>query len=139
MPKVDAKKNKKLYEDLSKSINKGLVASAQSIHKGGLVTALAKTAMGGELGMSVSLEKLPGTSSRDDFALYSESQGRLVATIDPKNKKRFEKMMKGNAFAQIGMITKEEDFAIKGKNGKEIVKTTLDSMLEPYKSTFKEY
>lgn len=138
VPKVDAEKNKKLYKALQKSIDKGVVASAQSIHQGGLAVALAKTAMGGNLGVSVSLEKLPGTATRDDFKLYSESQGRIVVTVDPKNKEKFEKMMEENSYAQIGEVTKE-NFIIKGKEEKEIIKTSIDDMLKSYKSTFKYY
>ena len=82
--------NKELYYDLSRAINEELVASAQGIGIGGLGVALAKTAMGGRLGMEVSLNDLSEKPLRDDSTLYSESQGRFVVTVDPKNKKRFE-------------------------------------------------
>jgi len=139
VPKVDAKKNKKLYEALSKAIDKNLVASSQSINKGGLAIALAKTAMGGKLGLEASLTELPKDCSRDDFALFSESHGRIVVTVAPQYKKAFEKIMKGNSFAKIGTIKKDNSFVVKGKNGNKIISTTINSILRSYKATFKDY
>ena len=139
VPKVGAEKNRTLYSALSSCIEEGIVASSQSIHRGGLIVALSKTAMGGMLGMDVSLERLSGSYSRDDFALYSESQGRLVVTVAPQFKKIFEERMQGNIFSQIGTTIGDDHFIIKNKDGKDIVNTNLNLMLESYKSTFRGY
>lgn len=139
VPVVDALRNKGLYLSLSECIDKGLVASAQSVHKGGLAVALAKTALGGMLGMDVSLENLHGNFFRDDFALFSESQGRLVVTVAPQYQKEFENIMRGNSFAQIGAVNKNDDFLIRDKNGKEIVKTELNDLNWCYKNTLGDY
>ncbi|HLD05575.1 MAG TPA: AIR synthase-related protein [Candidatus Nanoarchaeia archaeon] len=138
VPKVDAQKNKKLYMALSKAIQKGLVASCQSVHRGGLAVALAKTAMGGMLGLEISLKNLPGKVSQDEAALFSESQGRFVVTINPKHQASFEAAMKGNACTLIGKVAKNS-IQIKGLKGNSIVKTTIDSALKAYKSTFKGF
>jgi len=138
VPQVDAERNNKLYRSLAKGIDEELVASAQSIHRGGLAVALAKTAMGGKLGMDISLENLPGDASRDDFALYSESQGRIVVTIAPEDKYKFEQLMDSSSFAQIGQVILNE-FTVKGKDGSEIIKTNVEDLLKPYKQTFEGY
>jgi len=139
VPRVDAAKNKRAYAALAHCIQQGLLASAQSIHRGGLAVALAKTAIGGELGMDISLENLPGTVSRDDFALYAESQGRIVVTIAPENKARFEETMRGNRFANIGVVRNDKQFTIHGRNKSTIVATTIDSLLYAYKTTLAGY
>jgi len=139
VPKVDAEKNKRLYFALSQCIEEGLVASAQSVHRGGLAVALTKTAMGGLLGMNISLRSLPGDFTRDDFALYSESQGRIVVTVDPRYAERFERIMEGNVSARIGTVRGDNLFVVEGKNGREIIRTDLDKMLESYKGTFRGY
>jgi phosphoribosylformylglycinamidine synthase len=59
------------------------------------------------LGIDISLQKIPTTTNRDDYALFSESQGRILVTINPKNKTAFERQLKGTAFAQIGKVTKK--------------------------------
>jgi len=138
VPKVDNNKNKKLYSALHQAINKELVASSQSIGIGGLSVALAKTAMGGRRGISILLGNLHGTWTRDDYALYSESQGRFVVTINPKNREKFEQTMKGNSYSLIG-LTEDNDFIIYGENGSKIINTPITKMLESYKSTFKDF
>jgi phosphoribosylformylglycinamidine synthase II len=139
VPQVDAAKSQRLYRAFFNCIQAGLIASAQSLCRGGLAVALAKTALGGMLGMEAFLENLPGTPTRDDFALFSESQGRILATICPKNKEQFEKKMRGIPLAQIGTVTEDEHITIKGLAGNVIVKTTCAAALKAYKSTFGDY
>ena len=55
VPQVDAKKNYKLYKSVYKAISKRLLASSISVTKGGLAIALAKTAVGGQLGLKINL------------------------------------------------------------------------------------
>ena len=138
VPKVDAKKNSKLYHDLYNAIQKNLVASSQSVNRGGLGVALAKTSMGGMLGMTIDLNKLHGDTSRDDFALYSESQGRILVTVSPKNAEEFEEKLKGNTIAKIGEIADDGQLTITGKHG-VIVKALVTDMLASYKNTFAGY
>ncbi len=139
VPKVDPKKNNKVYRALSKAVDEEFVASAQSVERGGLAVALAKTSMGGKLGMDIYLENIPGSSSRDDFSVFSESQGRLVVTINPDYKEEFENIMKGNAFAQIGVVRADNKFIVHGEEGKEIINTNADNLLNSYKTTFEDF
>lgn len=141
VPKVNPDKNIPLYKALNKAIEQELIASCKSIDIGGLGVALAKTAIAGKLGLDVSLENLPtnGSVTRDDFALYSESQGRFVVTIAPQYKEKFESLMKGNSYACIGRVTDSKEMIIKGLNGKEVVKLGLDQASNSYRSTFRGY
>ena len=138
VPEVDAEKNLKLYKALSNCISEELVASAQSVHKGGLGVALAKTAMGGLLGMEVCLDNLSGMFWRDDCTLYSESQGRIVVTVAPENKDKFEKLMEGNFFARVGVVKEDKSFVVKSAH-KVVINGDVDEMLKSYKSTFAGY
>ena len=139
VPKINARKNKKLYDAFYSCIKKGLIASAKSINRGGLGVALAKKALGGMLGLKVDLKRLPGIVTRDDYALYSESQGRILVTVVPKNSGIFEKIMKGNAFSHIGEVTKSPDFIIKGQSGITNVHTDIHTLLNSYRETFKGF
>jgi len=139
VPQVDAHRNKTLYNALTDCIKEGLVASAQSVHRGGLAVALAKTAIGGKLGMEIDLEQFPSQVSRDDFALFSESQGRLVVTVAPQYKEQFEQHMQGNAFAAIGKVTGDAIFRIRGITGKTIVDANIKTMEHAYTETFRGY
>jgi len=90
-------------------------------------------------GVEVDLKKVPGKVTRDDFALYSESQGRILVTIAKENKEIFEKMMQGNTFAQIGTVTKEPTIIIKGLTGNKVVNMKLTEATESYRETLKDY
>ena len=139
VPQVDAQRNKTLYSALTQCIHEGLVASAQSVHRGGLAVALAKTALGGRLGMDVSLEQLPGQVARDDVALFSESQGRLVVTVAPQYQTQFEQRMQGNTFAAIGKVTGSDVFRVRGITGRTIVDANITTMVPAYTETFRGF
>lgn len=139
IPKVDSKKNKKLYESYFKCVQKELVNSAVSIHKGGLAIALAKTSLSGMLGIDISLKNLPGEFNRSDVALFSESAGRILVTVSSKNKTAFEKHFKGLPVMCIGRIIEEPLIKIKDNKEREIINVTLSKVLKSYKNTFKDY
>ncbi|MBI3485679.1 phosphoribosylformylglycinamidine synthase [Candidatus Daviesbacteria bacterium] len=139
IPKVNAKVNLKLYQSLQKAIEQELVASAQSVNRGGLIIALAKTALAGKLGLEIDLKKLPGVVKKDDIALFSESQGRIVVSVSPENSKKFEKIMNGNNFNLIGEVRGDNQFKVMGISGKAIIETDLEILEKAYKKTFNDY
>ncbi|MBI2043824.1 phosphoribosylformylglycinamidine synthase [Candidatus Pacearchaeota archaeon] len=136
VPEVDVETNTKLYQKLSVAMEKELVASAQSIHKGGLAMALAKTSMGGKLGMEVDIQGWG--EIREDELLYSESQGRLVITVNPEYAAEFERTMEGSNFRRLGVTRSDGKFIVNNKE-KVIVNTEVNKMLESYKSTLRDY
>jgi len=117
----------------------GLIASAISVGRGGIGVALTKIALGGMLGMEISLDAIPGKTRRDDFKLFSESQGRILVTINPKNKNKFERIIKGNIFAKIGKVTFNNAILVYGENHRKIINLDLKTAVKAYKSTFKNY
>ncbi|MBU4086684.1 MAG: phosphoribosylformylglycinamidine synthase, partial [Nanoarchaeota archaeon] len=145
VPTVNARENLGTYRAFSKAVEEGLIASAISVHRGGLATALAKSAIAGQLGMNVDLEKIPIDNEfgmRNDSLLYSESQGRLVVTISPENRDRFEGLMSNIICSEIGRVRGDKRFIVSGFRGQSnatFVDTTVDKMLESYKSTFRDF
>ncbi len=138
VPRVNARANIATYKAFSRAAEEGLVASAISVHRGGLATALAKSAIAGQLGMEIDLENIPSYCTREDFTLYSESQGRVVVTVDPKNKERFEKAIGQNIVAMVGRVRGDNQFVIHGKK-QNVVDTTIEALTESDKSTFRDY
>ena len=139
VPKVDAEKNKKIYEDFYECAQQEVISSAISVGRGGLAVALAKMAIAGQLGMDISLEKIPGSAKNDQEILFSESQGRILATVAPKNKEIFEKTMVRSKPVLIGKITRSENIRIKNKNGENIVNLRISEALEVYRNRFKNF
>ncbi|MEN9328609.1 MAG: hypothetical protein RI947_1417 [Candidatus Parcubacteria bacterium] len=137
VPKVDVSKNKRLYKAFSACTRKGLIASAISVGRGGLAIALARMAMSGMMGVDIALTHIPGTVSRDDYALYSETQGRIVVTINPAYRKRFEAQMSAIPYRCIGKVVDTSIFQIAGKDKHILVRDTVEKLLQSYTLPFK--
>lgn len=135
VPRVQADKNKQLYMVYSAAVEKGLIVSAISVGRGGLSIALGKMALAGNLGLDLSLNNLPGTATEADQLLFSESQGRIVVTIRPQDKKVFAEIFKDIPFAYLGTVQKERAIHIEYQ-GQPIVTLKLKDALSAYKSTF---
>jgi phosphoribosylformylglycinamidine synthase len=138
-PKVDTHKNYKLYKSVFNCNQQDLIASAISINRGGLVTALTKTLIAGGLGAEINLTDVPGNWKENYQALFSESQGRILVSVAPRNAEKFEQMINGNAFAKIGKVINKPTLTIIDKNDKKIVNLNTNQALKNYKATFKDY
>ncbi len=136
-PEVHGKKNLKLYAALEKAIQNGLVASAISVGRGGLAAAFFRTALAGNLGLSADISALSKKLGRADFALFSESQGRVVATVAPKNTAAFEKLFKGLMFAKIGKVDGSTSLTV--KNGTQVTRIPLAEANAAYVKRFKHW
>ncbi len=137
VPKVEGAKNMKLYAALEKAIQKDIVASAVSVGRGGLAAAFVKTALAGNLGLSIDISKSTKTLGRADYALFSESQGRVVVTVAPKQKAAFEKMMKGIPFEKVGKVEKSKFVTIRA--GKAKARIALKDAHVAYTKRFKNW
>jgi phosphoribosylformylglycinamidine (FGAM) synthase-like enzyme len=136
---VNVKQNVKLYRAFYRQVTRGLIASAISVRHRGLAIALAKTSMGGLLGLDIKLHSIPGTASTIQSILWNESQGRIVATVAPGNKNIFEKGLKNIPYACIGTVTKNNVVTIKENNNSIITECTLNDMLKSYRKPFENY
>ena len=125
------------YRALSQAIARELVASAHGICRGGLGVHLAMVAMGGNLGMQVELGRVPVDGvERNDTLMFSESAGRFIVTIDPKNREDFEKLLKPSACAHIGTVTETPQFEIKGFDQETIVSLSVKELKAAWKRPF---
>lgn len=139
VPSTDSKENLKIYRRYAKAAAEGLIASAIGVNRGGLSVALAKTAIAGKLGVNVLLKDLPGKVGHDQKALFSESTGRILLTVNPENKSKFESLMKGIKFAQLGEVSNIDAIKIKGLKNKEIVSVKVGEVLDTYRKRFRDW
>jgi len=133
VPKVNLKKNLKTYLALEKAIEEELVTSSLSVTSGGLGIALAKTCVGGMVGCNVSLDNLPGDTTSIDAKLFSESQGRILISVSPKNTKQFEKIINKIPYIKLGKTTKDGKVIVTAGN-KKIIETTVKKLHGIYHS-----
>ena len=131
VPKVDLEKNLKTYLALEKAIQKELVASSISVTSGGFGIALAKACVGGNVGCKVDIKNLAGSLTSVDTKLFSESQGRILVSVNPKNVKDFEKIMRNIICIKIGKVEKDGKVII--VDGKEkVVETNVKKLHDIY-------
>lgn len=139
VPQVYADKALKTYKAIESVTSAELAHSIHTPTIGGLGVALAKTAFAGGFGMSVDLAKAAQSGcERDDYILFSESNIRFIITVHPDNKKKFEKLLPGIAFAEIGRTTEEPYLTIRGINGNTIIHAPLDELKSSWKNTLKD-
>lgn len=139
VPKVNGAVAKQTYERMTKAIKDGLVASCLSLGVGGIGAGLSKMAIAGELGLQVDLSKIKTQIDRDDYLLFSESQSRMVITIDAKNKKKFESVLAEVPLYEIGKVTNTGRLQIAGQKGTEIISKKIRHLNESYKETLRSY
>ena len=135
VPVVDTKKNLKGYKAVAKALEKGFIASAIGVGRGGLAVALAKSVIAGKLGADVDLTKLAGAAKAPDAILFSESQGRLLLSVPRAARKQFERLFIGIPLSNIGEVVQAASLSIRVPNEK--VELSLEQLTENYRSFFK--
>jgi phosphoribosylformylglycinamidine synthase len=142
VPKVDAAEALKRYRAYHQAVTEGVVASCHDLSDGGLAVALAETAFAGGFGLSIELEAVmfegKEEERRDEVLLFSESASRLLVTVRPENRERFERIMTGTCFAAIGSVSKEKTLTITGLNGTTVVKGDIASLKEAWQNPLRE-
>ncbi len=137
VPVVDTKKNAKAYDAVSKAIQKGLVASAIGIGRGGLAVALAKSSVAGQLGLRLNLNMLAGKAKSPEAVLFSETQGRFVVSVRRSAQKEFEGLFNGVALTNIGEVVQDTSVLITLPGTQ--VELPLSALTESYRSFFKHW
>jgi len=142
VPRVDAEKSLKRYRAYHEAVLQGLVASCHDLSDGGLAVALAETAFAGGLGLSVDLGRVlfagVPCDRRDEVLLFSESASRLLVTVRPENRDRFEEVMTGNCFSSIGTVTEEMSLTVTGLNGSVVIQGALADLKEAWQTPLRE-
>jgi phosphoribosylformylglycinamidine synthase len=127
----------RLYRGLQGAIDKGLVASAHGIYRGGLGIHLAMVAMGGNLGLKADIDLVPSEGTdREDVILFSESAGRFIVTIPAADRKKFEEIFKELPFAKIGEITENRELVVNGLKNRKLLSLSIDDLKKAWKGPF---
>jgi phosphoribosylformylglycinamidine synthase len=146
-----------LYRAVESAISSGLMASCHGIYRGGIGIHAAMAAIGGRLGLTLDLSKVPVSSEtasgpypaaasepcsisgqphasaqaldlRDDQLLFSESCGRFLATVREEDAAQFERLFDGLPHGLVGKVTENPELTIIGKSGKEILRENIFSL-----------
>ncbi|MDR3627999.1 MAG: phosphoribosylformylglycinamidine synthase subunit PurL [Ignavibacteriaceae bacterium] len=102
-PKINLDVEKKLQDTVLSLIDKKLIKSAHDVSEGGIISALAECCIidnENHVGANVNIP----VKTLEDFSLFSESQSRIIISIDKSKKEEFERILKnaGQSFKLLG-------------------------------------
>lgn len=116
VPHVDCLDARERYLSFFKAVDAGLVTACHDLSDGGLAVALAEMCIGGRLGASIELDKVPAVGSDGRPGplniLYSESASRLLVTVQEKDIQGFESCFKGQIMARIGTVQEAQQLHV---------------------------
>ncbi|MFH1180380.1 MAG: phosphoribosylformylglycinamidine synthase subunit PurL [Candidatus Bathyarchaeota archaeon] len=133
VPKLDPEVNIAVYNRVLGAMDVGLIAACHDCSEGGLAVALSEMAFTGGLGLDVDLGKVPVSEfMRDDYLLFSESNGRLLIEVPADKTGEFEKAMKDAPFSCVGVVKKDPLLTIT-KEGDPLLELGLSLLIEAWK------
>ena len=136
VPRVRGQQARRTFSAVTKSIDLGLVTACHDISEGGLAVAAAEMTLAGRYGMDLDLRHLLNKGlSRNDFALFAESNSRFIVEVPDKAKESFESLMKGKTCSEIGRVTEEQSLSIKGLDGKSAIDASISDLRKSWKAT----
>ena len=96
--------------------------------------ALSKMAIASQKGVKVDLSNINTIDNKinNNHILFSESQSRIVVTVNPSNKSKFENYFKKNQLSLVGKIIKDRKIICKMDN-KDEFEVDISSLNNKYK------
>jgi hypothetical protein len=73
-------------------------------------------------------------ANRNDFILFSESNSRFIVEIAKKDRKEFEKVLKGLPFGLAGCVSAKKEFKVYGLDGKICLKAGIEDLKDAWQS-----
>ncbi len=139
VPTVDASTALRRYRTVNKAQQAGLIASCHDLSDGGLGVAAAETAFAGGFGVEIDLGKVNCRGTLTDLEiLYSESQSRLLITVEPEKSAEFEKLFSGQDLALIGTVTAKTSLQVVGLAGSVIIDRQNSILKEAWQAPLRE-
>ena len=131
MNKKNAKEN---YNIFAKANKNKLINSAISVSIGGLAIAFAKMAIASQKGLNINLDNINLNENKieNNNILFSESPSRIIATINPKNKNKFERYFQNKQLSLVGTINGNNKITFNLKNKKKFA-ISIESLTKNYK------
>jgi phosphoribosylformylglycinamidine synthase len=116
-----------LYRALHKAIAAGTVRACHDLSEGGLAVSAAEMALGGGLGLELSLAQAPHAPEcdRDDVLAFSESNARFLVEVAPEDQAAFEALFAGLPIARAGEVRAGDPVRLVGLDGRAFIQADL--------------
>jgi phosphoribosylformylglycinamidine synthase len=139
VPRVDAAAALARYRALNRAQAEGLVASCHDLSDGGLGVALAEKAFAGGFGIHADLRRVATDGTlREDHLLFSETSSRLLVSIHPEHRARFEAIFAGLDSCLIGEVCDDAELRLTGLAGEILLRAPLHELKEAWQSPLRE-
>jgi len=139
VPRVDSGSALARYRALNRAQSEGLVVSCHDLSDGGLGVALAEKAFAGGFGIHADLRQVATDGPlREDQLLFSETASRLLVSIHPENRSRFEAIFAGQDISLFGEVCDDAELRLTGLAGEIFVRAPLHELKEAWQSPLRE-
>ncbi len=128
VPEVHGVQALEIYAAMNRATGSGLLRSSTTPAKGGLAVALARAAIGGQLGASIN-PAVPGDPDAASL-LFSESNSRFALSVAPADTTALESLFEGLPISRIGTVTAEKRLVVNG-----LVDVGIDVLSAEFKRT----
>jgi phosphoribosylformylglycinamidine synthase II len=136
VPEVRPREFLTYYRLVEQAGQEELLASNHGVYRGGLLVHLALASLAAGLGAELDLSPVaPGTP--DHAALYSESAGRFLVSVDPGHRKRFEELFKGQPCYLLGQVSPTPTLKV-SREGRTLLSAPLEALKTAWQRRFGE-
>ena len=139
VPRIDAPSCRKTFRHLAHAIRDGGILACHDVSDGGLLAAVAEMAIGGAIGATIDLGKVPtllegGQGRHTDLTIaFAESPCRFVCEVDAESAGRMGEWLEGIPWGWIGEVVDAPRLTVTGCfDGDESV--ALDALARAWRS-----
>lgn len=137
VPKVRSSA-KRIMDFVVECIDNNCLKACHDISSGGIAIALSEMAIGGNIGISVYLSRVPRSRDldREDLLLFSESNSRFIAEVDKEKEEFFVNLARKYRVivSKIGRITGENSLVLYDFSNKP-VEIRLSDIISAWKKS----
>jgi len=134
VPKMDLKLTVKIFQTITRGIQKGKLMSVHDISEGGLITTLFEMCVGGNNGAIIDLKSFK--DERSDSVLFNEAAGRFLVEVE--NKETAQKLLKGIPYTILGKTTKEKIITV-NKNKEKLFNSDLNTLKNVWQEPMRKF
>ena len=134
VPQVRPQEFLALYRQVEAAGREELLASCHGVYRGGLLAHLALTSLAGGLGAELDLSAV-AREAPNYAALYSESAGRFLVSVDPAHRQRFEELFKDQPCCLLGLVSPEPTLKV-ARGGRTLLEAALETLANAWQRRF---
>ncbi len=131
VPKADLNKIPAILRGVHQAIQTGEILSSHAVAEGGIATAVAQMAFGGDCGVEMDLN----IDSRADYFLFSEPPGTIIVEI--ADTQTAERLLGNLPWMRLGTTTGEKQISVKNQ-GEELFAADLYELKEAWQKPMRE-